>query len=563
MKSRNPFRKNIKFYLGSILTVIEGLMSSIVSFAVFVLVFWLLMGDLNLKKIDALTIAVASCFALRFLLYGIGYTMGQMGGAAVSKQIRLFLGDKCERIPLAKFTSGKAGEYINILTENVAKYEKVLTHKMPNLIKNTAIVLMIIVFGSQIYLPAGLIMLAAVVLFVPELLISFKIADIYGGKKAVIYNNTVSSVVEYITGIQTLRAYGMTGIKNEVLTRNMKEFSDINYAYEARGIPISFFFNILQWLALPAIMMVSKGPWLTGRISSADFMILCMIPILLAKILMSMAVDIFSFKDMYISKEYIVNLANEKEEPQNEKAFQPNSYEIQFENVSFSYEEGKEVLSDVNLVIPAGKLTAVVGDSGSGKSTIMNLIGKYYEADKGNIFIGDINIKDYSSEDVLSKIALVDQDVFLFDDTVSENIRHARPDATDMEIEDACKKANCEEFIDSMPQGYHTRIGENGSFLSGGERQRLSIARAILRNSPIILLDEATASLDIENELKVKRAIQNLLKENKTIVMIAHTLPIIRNADQMVVVDHKTVVEVGTHDELIRKQGKYFKMWTK
>lgn len=456
---------------------------------------------------------------------------------------------------------GKSGAYINILTENVAKYERILTHKMPNLIKNGVIALMIIVFTSILYMPAGLIMLVAAALFIPELMISFQIADTYGGRKAVIYNNTVSSVVNYITGIQTLRAYGMTGVKNEALTRDLKEFSDINYNYEARGIPVSFFFNILQWLTLPAIMIVSRGPWLEGQISGAEFMMLCMVPILLARILMSMAIDIFSFKDMYISKEYIVKLANEKEEVQNDEPFMPDNYTIQFRNVFFSYEEGKEVLSHVNLVIPAGKLTAVVGDSGSGKSTIMNLIGKYYEADQGEIMIGNVNIRDYPSEAVLSRIALVDQDVFLFDDTVRENIRHARPEATDQEIEEACRKADCEEFINAMPQGYDTRIGENGSFLSVGERQRLSIARAILRDSPIILLDEATASLDIGNELKVKRAIQNLLQENKTIVMIAHTLPIIRNADQIVVVDHRTVVEVGTHDSLIQKQGKYFNMW--
>lgn len=561
MKSHNPFRKNIKFVFGSIFTVIEGLLSSVVSLSVFILIFWLLEDTIELKRIDALTLAVAVCFAFRFLLYGIGYTLGQIGGAEVSKQLRIFLGDKCKRIPLGKFTSGQAGVYINILTENVAKYERILTHKVPNLIKNGVIAVLIISFGGVLYLPAGLIMLAAVVLFIPEILISFKIADTYGGKRAVIYNNTVSSVVNYITGIQTLRAYGMTGIKNKNLTKNLKEFSDINYAYEARGIPVSFFFNILQWLTLPVVMLVCRKPWFIGQISDADFMMLCMIPILLAKILMSMAVDIFSFKDMYISKSYIVNLVNEKEEVENTTPFEPEGYDIKFTDVSFSYEKGKEVLSNVNLVIPEGKLTAIVGDSGSGKSTIMNLIGKYYEADQGKITIGNINIKDYSSEAVLSKIALVDQDVFLFDDTVRENIRHARPDAANQEIEDACKKANCEEFINIMPNGYDTEIGENGSFLSGGERQRLSIARAILRNSPIILLDEATASLDIDNELKVKKAIGNLLQENKTIVMIAHTLPIIKNADQIIVVDNGTIREVGDHDALIERHGKYYEMW--
>ena len=179
MKSHNPFRKNIKFVLGSIFTVIEGLMSSVVNFAVFILVFWLLEDNIDLNKIDTLTLAVIICFALRFLFYGLGYTLGQIGGASVSRQIRLFLGDKCKRIHLGRFTSGKAGAYINILTENVAKYERILTHKMPNLIKNGVIALMIIVFASILYMPAGLIMLVAVALFIPEIMISFQIADNY------------------------------------------------------------------------------------------------------------------------------------------------------------------------------------------------------------------------------------------------------------------------------------------------------------------------------------------------------------------------------------------------
>ena len=178
--------------------------------------------------------------------------------------------------------------------------------------------------------------------------------------------------------------------------------------------------------------------------------------------------------------------------------------------------------------MPDQKLTAIVGDSGSGKSTILNLIAKYYEVSGGTISIGGRPINHVAAERVLDQISMVDQDVFLFDDTVRENIRHARPDATDAEIEVACREANCDGFIRKMERGYDTPIGENGNLLSGGERQRLSIARAILKNSPILLLDEATASLDIENELAVKQAIANLLKEKKTVVMIAHTLSIVK-----------------------------------
>ena len=203
-----------------------------------------------------------------------------------------------------------------------------------------------------------------------------------------------------------------------------------------------------------------------------------------------------------------------------------------------------------------------MGDSGSGKSTILNLIAKYYDPESGEIDIGGQAIRYVNAEDVLDMISMVDQDTFLFNDTVRENIRHAKPSATDEEIEKVCKEANCDTFIRKMEKGYDTIIGENGNLLSGGERQRLSIARAILKNSPILLLDEATSSLDIENELAVKQAISNLLQENKTVVMIAHTLSVIKNADQILVVSGGKVAESGTHEQLLAMGGKYSAMWS-
>jgi ATP-binding cassette subfamily B protein len=229
--------------------------------------------------------------------------------------------------------------------------------------------------------------------------------------------------------------------------------------------------------------------------------------------------------------------------------------------VDFSYVPGEPVLKDASFIVPDQKLTAIVGDSGSGKSTILNLISKYYEVGSGTICIGGKVINRVAAEQVLEQISMVDQDVFLFDDTIRENIRHARPDATDEEIEAACREANCDSFIRKMEKGYDTPTGENGNLLSGGERQRLSIARAILKNSPILLLDEATASLDIENELAVKQAIANLLKDKKTVVMIAHTLSIVKHADQILVVSDGRIAEAGTHDELLAKNGKYAAMW--
>ena len=286
-----------------------------------------------------------------------------------------------------------------------------------------------------------------------------------------------------------------------------------------------------------------------------------MLPLFCAKLANSIFVDLTSYKNLMISKNKILGVMEEPEETGSMEPFQTPTHEIQFENVDFSYVPGEPVLKHASFTVPDQKLTAIVGDSGSGKSTILNLIAKYYEVTGGTISIGGKAIDHVSSERVLEQISMVDQDVFLFDDTIRDNIRHARPDATDEEIEAACREANCDVFIRRMEKGYDTPTGENGNLLSGGERQRISIARAILKNSSILLLDEATASLDIENELAVKQAIANLLKEKKTVVMIAHTLSIVKNADQILVVSDGRITESGTHDELLERKGKYAAMW--
>lgn len=561
MKISNPFQKNYRFILGIIFTVLEGFLSASVYMTLYLLILLLVDNNVTMENLMKLTGLIVVIFVVRLVAYAFGYTQGQIGGGAVSRQIRLFLGDKFKKIPLSRFTQGQVGQYVNVMTSDVSGYEQILTHKMGNLVKNISLSAVLLVFVCYMYLPAGVILLAVSLLFIPNMWLSFHIVKKYGTARNTICAEAVSSIVEYITGIQTLRAYNMCGAKNQTTTSVLKNYSDVSYKYEEMGIPVAFTFNILTWLSLPVVMLVASQPWIDGTLRSVDYLMVCMMPMLLAKMYMAISVDLFGYKNMMISKQKIQKIVDESEENGVDKELKLASYDICFDNVKFSYVQGEPVLKGINLYAENEKLTVIVGDSGSGKSTILNLISKYYDVNSGDILIGGNSIKDISAERILEQISMVDQDVFLFDDTIRENIRHARPNATDEEIEAACKEANCVSFIQKMEKGYDTPIGENGNLLSGGERQRLSIARAILKNSPILLLDEATASLDIENELAVKEAISNLLKNKKTVLMIAHTLSIVKNADKILVVSDGKIVESGTHQELLRKNGKYAAMW--
>ena len=553
--------KNRNFYIGVGGTVLEGLLSGSLFMLLYSVMQFLWSGKFDMNRVLVLTGVIVGIFIFRILIYSYGYTKAQIGGAEVSKNIRLFMGDHLKRIPLYRFTIGGTGDYINIITSDVNNYEKILTHKIGDLAKSFSLSLMLVVFVMTIYVPAGIILLTADLLLIPSLWLSFRMVRKYGNEKNAICAENVSSIVEYVSGIQTFRAYGVGGMKNKSVVDAMREFSRISFVYEAKVLPVGAGFSVLSWLACPMVIWVAYAPWAAGTLEAVDYLLICMLPLFCAKLSNTIFVDLTSYKNLMISKNKILSVMKEPEETGSMKPFQTDTHDITFENVDFSYVSGEPVLQHASFTVPDQKLTAIVGDSGSGKSTILNLVAKYYEPTSGTISIGGQPINHVAAERVLEQISMVDQDVFLFDDTIRDNIRHARPDATDEEIEAACRAANCDGFIRKMEKGYDTPTGENGNLLSGGQRQRISIARAILKDSPILLLDEATASLDIENELAVKQAIANLLKEKKTVVMIAHTLSIVKNADLILVVADGKIAEAGTHDELLAKGGKYAAMW--
>ena len=561
MQTYNVLQKNRTFYRGVYLTIIEGILSGSNFILLYEFIKQLWEKNIDMSKIMQITSILVVIFILRLFVYSKGYIASQIGGAEVSKNLRLFLGDKIKRIPLARFTKSQTGEYINTVTLDINNYEQILTHKIGDIAKNISLSIMLILFITYLYPTAGIILLVCELMLIPAMSLSFKMVKKYGSNKSKINAEHVSSIVEYVSGIQSFRAYGIGGTKNKTITKSMKDYSDISFIYEFKIIPIGMTLSIIIWSSLPLIIYIGSKAWITGTLDTISYILICMMPIFFAKLLGSIFVDLTSYKNYSISKNKIMEVVNEKEEKGILEPMDLTSYDIEFKNVDFFYEKGEKVLDNLSVKIKNNKFTAIVGDSGSGKSTILNLISKYYEPTKGIITIGGHDISKIAAERVLEKVSMVDQEVFLFNDTVKNNIRHARLSATDEEIIQACKEANCHDFIMEMSNGYDTEIGENGNLLSGGQRQRLSIARAILKDSPIILLDEATANLDIKNELAVKQAILNLMKKDKTVLMIAHTLSIIKNADEILVVGNGKIIENGTHEKLLLNNGKYKEMY--
>ena len=362
---------------------------------------------------------------------------------------------------------------------------------------------------------------------------------------------------EYLTGMKVIKAYNLRGSNFKKLEQAFKHFTEESIKLECVSGPfylvaVSFLQSGLSFITMAGVYLL-----MGGTLNITIFVMFLFIGTRLFDPLVGAITQLPVFVYKKAAGQRIVDLMDEPIMSGEGEA--PAQHDIQFEHVDFGY--GKDmVLHNVSASFPSGSMTAIVGPSGSGKSTMLRLIARFYDPQAGTVRFGGIDEKTVDPEKLMSKISVVFQDVYLFQDTIGNNIRYGKENSTQREIEAAAKLAHCHDFIMALPDGYNTMVGEGGSTLSGGEKQRISIARAILKDAPVLLLDEATSSLDPENEVEVQQAIEELVKD-RTVVMIAHKLKTIAGADQIIVLDQGKVKEVGTHKELIKKQGLYHHLW--
>jgi ATP-binding cassette subfamily B protein len=369
--------------------------------------------------------------------------------------------------------------------------------------------------------------------------------------------DAASRLQEYLLGMREIKAHNLSGVRFQRLQEAFHRLMRESIKIEGAIGPIMMAAIGLMRSGLTLILFVGAYLLVSGELTLPVFLIFLLLGTRVFEPLQVVMVNYAEIKYATISAERIMEIQNCPLPPGSGDL--PDGNRIEFDNVTFAYED-QDVLKNVSFTIEPNTITALVGPSGSGKSTITRLIARFWDINDGCIRLGGKDIREIDPEKLLSRMSMVFQDVYLFKDTIGNNIRVGKYDATQEEIESAARQACCHDFITSLPQGYETPVGEGGCTLSGGEKQRVSIARALLKDAPIVLLDEATASLDPENETNVQRAL-NALVSNKTVITIAHRLKTVHGADKIIVLDNAGIVEEGRHQELLFRKGLYYQLW--
>ena len=486
---------------------------------------------------------------------GIAKNQQTHAGYFMAANERIKIGNLLKGVPMGFFNENSLGEVTGVCTTVLGNIETmvpmVLVDIMGGLIGTIVFTAMIIIFEWRV----GLVALAGIILY-------FLVVSAMEKRSVAIAPNAqksqtalTSTVLEYVQGMGIVKSFNLSG-RGDKRVQDALEFNrKSNLDMEKLMTPYTIFQELVLQVAGIAMMLVAIICWANGTMPIANALMCIVMSFLVFGQIKLFGMGMSMLRLASASIDRTLQIEEMKQMDEKGRALSPKEHGIEFKDVRFSY-ENKEILHNISVKLPDKTTTAVIGPSGSGKTTLCNLIARFWDVDSGSVKIGGKDVREYTLESLMEQISMVFQNVYLFADTIENNIKFGKPDATHEEVVAAARKACCDDFIEALLDGYNTVIGEGGASLSGGEKQRISIARAMLKDAPIVILDEATANVDPENEDRLQKAIEELTR-NKTIIMIAHRLKTVRNADQILVVDDGSIVQQGRHEELIGQKGIY------
>ena len=545
----------------SVILAVLGVVSGIVPFvSAAKVISGMISGNKEWSYYLVYIVAAFLGFALKSLFYAMGLSFSHKAAFALLGEIRKQIFAKLPRMPLGTIIDTSSGTLKQIIVDEVERMERPIAHMIPELTSNIIGALAVWIYMMIVDWRMGLICLISVpvgMMFFGFIAASYS-ADY---KRSVeITQDMNASIVEYVHGIEVIKAYS----QSKSSFRKFKDKVLANAAFYCYWMKKTEVCQALCYTIAPCtlitVLPIGWAMYTSGSISADVFLTSIMLSMCIVGPILAAVQFTDSSAKVATTVVTVDKLLSGEEQEHSETPVKFATHNIEFCNVSYSYHEDEEVLHNVNFMIPEKSFTALVGPSGSGKSTIAKLVGGFWDVKDGSVRMDGKDLKEIPLEQLYDQVAYVSQDNWLFDDTIMNNIRMGKTSASDEKVREVALASGCDEFIRALPQGYDTKVGSGGAHLSGGERQRIAIARAMLKDAPVVILDEATAYIDPENEAVIQRALTKLMKD-KTVIIIAHRLSTITNADQIVLINNGTVECAGTHSELLEKSALYSSMW--